>query len=50
MTTREAACYCGQLRLEVEEEPFAVSIRNCLACPRRTDPIRDEPGFKELVT
>jgi hypothetical protein len=36
MTTREAACHCGQLRLAVEGEPFAVSICNCLACQRRT--------------
>jgi hypothetical protein len=36
MATREAACHCGQLRLEVEGEPFAVSICNCLACQRRT--------------
>jgi hypothetical protein len=36
MTTREAACHCGQLRLTVEGEPFAVSICNCLACQRRT--------------
>jgi hypothetical protein len=33
---REAACHCGQLRLQVEGEPFAVSICNCLACQRRT--------------
>ena len=36
MATREAACHCGQLRLEVEGDPFAVSICNCLACQRRT--------------
>ncbi len=36
MVTREAACHCGQLRLEVSGEPFAVSICNCLACQRRT--------------
>jgi hypothetical protein len=36
MATREAACHCGQLRLEVEGEPFAVSICNCRACQRRT--------------
>jgi hypothetical protein len=36
MTTREAACHCGQLRLAVEGEPFAVSICNCRACQRRT--------------
>jgi hypothetical protein len=33
---REAACHCGQLRLEADGEPFAVSICNCLACQRRT--------------
>jgi hypothetical protein len=33
---RHASCHCGQLRLEVEGEPFAVSICNCLACQRRT--------------
>jgi hypothetical protein len=36
MGTRAAACHCGQLRLEVTGEPFAVSICNCLACQRRT--------------
>ncbi len=36
VTTREAACHCGQLRLEVTGEPFAVSICNCLLCQRRT--------------
>jgi hypothetical protein len=36
MATREATCHCGQLRLTVEGEPFAVSICNCLACQRRT--------------
>ncbi len=34
--TREAACHCGQLRLEVTGEPQTVSICNCLACQRRT--------------
>ena len=36
MATREAACHCGQLRLEVTGDPFAVSICHCLACQRRT--------------
>jgi hypothetical protein len=36
MAQREAACHCGQLRLEVAGEPFAVSICHCLACQRRT--------------
>jgi hypothetical protein len=36
MAPREAACHCGQLRLEVVGDPFAVSICHCLACQRRT--------------
>jgi hypothetical protein len=36
MAPREAACHCGQLRLEVAGDPFTVSICNCLACQRRT--------------
>jgi hypothetical protein len=36
MGAREAACHCGQLRLQVAGEPFAVSICNCRACQRRT--------------
>jgi hypothetical protein len=36
MVTREAACHCGQLRLEVEGDPFVVSMCHCLACQRRT--------------
>jgi glutathione-dependent formaldehyde-activating enzyme len=36
MPTREAACHCGQLRLEVTGDPFVVSICHCLACQRRT--------------
>lgn len=36
MEAREAACSCGQLRLAVEGEPFAVGICHCLACQRRT--------------
>ena len=36
MDTREAACHCGQLRLEVTGDPFFVSICHCLACQRRT--------------
>lgn len=33
---REAACSCGQLRVEVEGEPTRVSVCHCLACQRRT--------------
>ena len=36
MPDREATCLCGQLRLEVSGEPFAVSICHCLACKRAT--------------
>jgi hypothetical protein len=36
MPSREAACLCGQLRLEVTGEPFSVSICHCLACKRRS--------------
>jgi hypothetical protein len=36
MATREAACHCGQLRLEVAGDPFVVSICHCLDCQRRT--------------
>ena len=36
VSTRHAACSCGQLRLTVEGEPVRVSICHCLACQRRT--------------
>ncbi len=36
MEARAATCHCGQLRLRVTGDPFAVSICNCLACQRRT--------------
>jgi hypothetical protein len=44
---REAACHCGQLRLTVDGEPFAVSICHCLACQRRTgSAFGMQAGFK----
>ena len=47
MGSREAACHCGQLRLEVTGEPFAVSICNCRACQRRTgSAFGAQAGFK----
>lgn len=47
MGSREATCHCGQLRLEVTGDPFAVSICNCLACQRRTgSAFRIQAGFK----
>jgi hypothetical protein len=36
MATREAACHCGQLRLEADGDPLVVSICHCLDCQRRT--------------
>ncbi len=47
MATREAACHCGQLRLEVAGDPLVVSICNCLACQRRTgSAFGMQAGFK----
>jgi len=36
MTTRHAACSCGQLHLTIEGEPARISMCHCLACQRRT--------------
>ncbi len=36
MTTRRAACSCGQLHLVAEGEPIRLSMCHCLACQRRT--------------
>jgi hypothetical protein len=36
MATRDAACSCGQLRLEATGDPIVVSMCHCLACQRRT--------------
>jgi hypothetical protein len=36
VTTRHAACSCGQLRLVAEGDPVRVSMCHCLACQRRT--------------
>src|ERR1043166_4960913 len=36
MTTRRAACSCGQLNLTIEGEPSRVSMCQCLECQRRT--------------
>ena len=36
MTTRRAACSCGQLHLTIEGEPSRISMCHCLACQRRT--------------
>ena len=36
MTTRRAACSCGQLHLTIEGEPARISMCHCLECQRRT--------------
>ena len=36
MTTRRAACSCGQLQLTCEGEPLRISICHCLECQLRT--------------
>jgi hypothetical protein len=36
VTTRIAACACGQLRLSCQGEPQRVSVCHCLDCQRRT--------------
>ena len=36
MTTRDAACSCGQLRPTAEGDPIRISMCHCLACQRRT--------------
>jgi hypothetical protein len=47
VSTREAACLCGQLHLEAAGDPFAVSICNCLSCQRRTgSAFGMQAGFK----
>ena len=36
MTTRRAACCCGQLYAVAEGDPARISMCHCLACQRRT--------------
>ena len=36
MTTRRAACACGQLSVACEGEPIRVSVCHCHACQQRT--------------
>ena len=48
MTTREAHCSCGALRVTVEGEPVRVSICHCLACQRRTGtPMSTHAHFRQ---
>jgi hypothetical protein len=36
MGSRTGSCSCGQLRIEVQGEPFGVGVCHCLAYQRRT--------------
>jgi hypothetical protein len=36
MTSRRAACSCGQLHLTIDREPSRISMCHCLECQRRT--------------
>jgi hypothetical protein len=36
MSSRTAACSCGQLRIEVQGEPVGIGVCHCLACQQRT--------------
>jgi hypothetical protein len=49
---REAACSCGQLRLEVQGDPVRVGVCHCLACQRRSGaPFAQQARFpRERVT
>lgn len=36
MISRLASCSCGKLSVQVQGDPFRVSVCHCLACQRRT--------------
>jgi hypothetical protein len=36
MTTRQAACSCGQLTVTCEGDPVRISVCHCLDCKRRS--------------
>lgn len=42
MSTRIAACSCGQLKAVVSGEPVRISICHCLECQRRTGSVFGE--------
>jgi hypothetical protein len=58
MTTRRAACSCGQLRLTIEGEPSRIWTCHCLECQRRTGAVignlarfhREQIIFDEYIT
>ena len=52
MTTRHAACSCGQPHLTIEGESVRISTCHCLACQRRTGAVfSNQASFRrEQVT
>jgi hypothetical protein len=45
MSSHEAACACGQLRIRLDGEPLLVSSCHCLACQRRTGAVFGSTAF-----
>jgi hypothetical protein len=45
MTTRHAACSCGQLHLECEGEPVRISMCHCMECQKRTGSVFGVQAF-----
>ena len=45
MTSRHAACSCGQLHLTIKGEPARISMCHCLACQRRTGAVISNQAF-----
>lgn len=52
MTTREARCSCGQLRVTCQGEPALVAVCHCQECQRRTGSAYGIAAFfaREAVT
>ena len=52
MTTRQAACSCGQLHLTIEGESARISMCHCLACQRRTGAVASNQArfLREQIT
>ena len=52
MSTRQASCSCGKVRVTCEGEPVRLSMCHCLACQRRTGSVFGvQARFpRELVT
>jgi hypothetical protein len=47
MTTHQASCSCGQLRVTCEGEPVRLSMCHCLECQKRTgSPFRVQARFR----